>query len=148
ARVLAGEAAPQSPPPALEALAIAIRTFALVNRNRHNADGFDVCDTTHCQVLRAASAATERAANATAGLVLMRDGAPVPVYYSASCGGYTEVPSAVWPGKEDPPYMPAQPDDACGGAPEWSANISAADLTRAFKAAGYRGDRLREMSIV
>jgi SpoIID/LytB domain protein len=148
ARVLAGEAAPQSPPAALEALAIAIRTFALVNRNRHNADGFDVCDTTHCQVLRTASAATERAANATAGLVLMRDGVPVPVYYSASCGGYTEVPSAVWPGKEDPPYMPAQPDDACGGAPEWSANISAADLTRAFKAAGYRGDRLREMSIV
>ena len=148
ARVLAGEAAPQSPPAALEALAIAIRTFAVVNRNRHNADGFDVCDTTHCQVLRTASAATERAASATAGLVLMNNGAPVPVYYSASCGGFTEVPSAVWPGKEDPPYMPAQPDDACGGAPEWSTNISAGDLTRAFKAAGFRGDRLRAMSVV
>ena len=148
ARVLVGEAAPQSPPAALEALAIAIRTFAIVNRNRHNADGFDVCDTTHCQVVRpATTAATERAANATAGLVLMRDGMPVPVYYSASCGGYTEVPSAVWPGKDDPPYLPAQPDDACGGAPEWSANISAADLTRAFKASGFRGERLRAMTI-
>jgi SpoIID/LytB domain protein len=148
ARVLVGEAAPQSPPAALEALAIAIRTFAIVNRNRHNADGFDVCDTTHCQVVRpAATAATERAANATAGLVLMRDGMPVPVYYSASCGGYTEVPSAVWPGKDDPPYLPAQPDDACGGAPEWSANISAADLTRAFKASGFHGERLRAMTI-
>src|SRR5512135_3013514 len=50
ARVLAGEAARESPPAALEALAIAIRTFAVVNRNRHNADGYDVCDTTHCQV--------------------------------------------------------------------------------------------------
>jgi stage II sporulation protein D len=148
ARVLVGEAAPQSPPAALEALAIAVRTFAIVNRNRHNADGFDVCDTTHCQVVRpASSAATERAASATAGLVLMHDGTPVPVYYSASCGGYTEVPSAVWPGKDDPSYLPAQPDDACGGAPEWAANISAADLTKAFKAAGFRGDRLRDMTV-
>ncbi len=148
ARVLAGEAAQQSPPAALEALAIAIRTFAIVNRNRHNADGFDVCDTTHCQVVRTASAASERAAHATAGLVLARNGTPVPVYYSASCGGYTEVPSAVWPGAEDPPYLPAQPDDACEGAPMWSANISSADLIRAFKAAGLRGERLRDMRVV
>ena len=148
ARVLVGEAAPQSPPAALEALAIAIRTFAVVNRNRHNADGFDVCDTTHCQVVRIASTATERAANATAGLVLTRNGVPVPVFYSASCGGYTEVPSAVWPGEKDPPYLPSQPDDACEGAPVWSSNISVLDLTRAFKAAGLRGDRLRDMSVV
>lgn len=149
ARVLVAEAAPQSPPAALEALAIAIRTYAVVNRNRHNSDGFDVCDTTHCQVLRAAaSPAAERAADATAGLVLAREGVPVPIYYSASCGGHTEVPSAVWPGLDDPPYLPAQPDDACAGAPEWMANISAADLTRAFKAAGFRGERLREMTVM
>jgi len=120
----------------------------MVNRNRHNADGFDVCDTTHCQVVRIASTATERAANATAGLVLMRSGVPVPVYYSASCGGFTEVPSAVLPGSDDPPYLPAQPDDACEGAPAWSANVTAADLIRSFRAAGLRGERLREMSVV
>jgi stage II sporulation protein D len=148
ARVLVGEAAPQSPPAALEALAIAIRTYAVVNRNRHNADGFDVCDTTHCQVVRIASTATERAANATAGLVLARNGVPATVYYSASCGGYTEVPSAVWPGEKDPPYLPSQPDDACEGAPVWSSNIGVLELTRAFKAAGLRGERLREMSVV
>ncbi len=148
ARVLVGEAAPQTPPAALEALAIAIRTFAVVNRNRHSADGFDVCDTTHCQVVRAASPTSERAAATTAGLVLALNGVPVPVYYSASCGGHTEVPSAVWPGAEDPPYLPSRLDDACDGAPTWSASVSAADLTRAFKAAGLRGDRLRQMSIV
>jgi stage II sporulation protein D len=148
ARVLVAEAAPQSPPAALEALAIAVRTYAVVNRNRHNTEGFDVCDTTHCQVIRIASTATERAANATAGQVLMRNGVPVPIYYSASCGGYTEVPSAVWPGSEDPPYLPAQPDDACEGAPAWTANVSAADLTKAFRTAGLRGERLREMTIL
>ena len=90
ARVLAGESLRDSQPAALEALAITIRTFALANLARHRADGFDLCDQTHCQVLRAAVAATERAAQATAGRVLLRDGAPASVYYSASCGGRTQ----------------------------------------------------------
>jgi stage II sporulation protein D len=148
ARVLAGEAARESPPAALESLAIAIRTFAVINRNRHNPDGYDVCDTTHCQVVRTATAVSERAAAATAGLVLVRNGVPVPVYYSASCGGRTEVPSAVWPGSDDPSYLPSQSDDACGGAPLWTAEIKASDLTRSLKAGGFSGDRLREMQIV
>ena len=50
--VLAGEAARESPPAALETLAIAIRTYAVANVGRHRADGFDLCDQTHCQVLR------------------------------------------------------------------------------------------------
>jgi Sporulation protein and related proteins len=58
ARVLAGEAVRDSEPAALEALAITIRTFALANRGRHRADDFDLCDQTHCQVLRAAVEAT------------------------------------------------------------------------------------------
>ncbi len=70
ARVLAGEAGRDSQPAALEALAIAVRTYTLANRGRHRADGFDLCDETHCQVMRTATAATERAAAATAGRVL------------------------------------------------------------------------------
>src|SRR5207248_3326887 len=75
ARVLAGEAARDSPPAALEVLAITIRTFALGNRDRHRADGFDLCDETHCQVVRMATLATTMAAQTTAGEVLMRNGA-------------------------------------------------------------------------
>ncbi len=107
ARVIAGEALRDSQPAALEALAMTIRTFALANRSRHGADGFDLCDQTHCQVVRPATAATERAAQATAGRVLLRDGAPASVYYTASCGGRTEIPSDVWPGAEDPPFLPS-----------------------------------------
>lgn len=139
ARVLGGEAARDSPPAALEALAIAIRTFALANLGRHRADAFDLCDQTHCQVVRAADAATERAAQATAGQVLLDNGAPASIYYSASCGGRTERPSAVWPGAEDPPYLPSRPDDACGGRPEWEADLRPQDLQRALQAAGFRG---------
>src|SRR4051812_46696587 len=52
ARVLAGEGEPRAPDAAQQALAIAIRTFELANAGRHQREGFDVCDTTHCQVVR------------------------------------------------------------------------------------------------
>jgi len=139
ARVLTGEALPGSEPAALETLAIAIRTYALGNRGRHRAEGFDLCDQTHCQVMRTATPATERAALATAGQVLLYKGQPATVYYSASCGGRTEKPSNVWPGSEDPPYLPSRPDDGCEGFPEWSTELSMADLQRALRAAGFIG---------
>jgi SpoIID/LytB domain protein len=148
ARVLAGEALRDSQPAALEALAITIRTFALANPGRHRADGFDLCDQTHCQVLRAATPATERAAQATAGRVLVHNGAAASVYYTASCGGRTEIPSQVWPGSEDPPFLPSQEDDACQGAPAWTAEIDGRNLARALRAAGFAGDRLRDLRVV
>ena len=147
ARVLAGEALRDSQPAALEALAITIRTFALANRGRHGADGFDLCDQTHCQVVRTATSATERAAQVTAGRLLLRAGAPASVYYTASCGGRTEIPSDVWPGAEDPPFLPSRDDDACQGAPAWTAEIHERDLLRALRASGFRGDRLRDVSV-
>jgi SpoIID/LytB domain protein len=147
ARVVAGEAARDSAPAALEALAITIRTFALANTNRHRADGFDLCDQTHCQVVRAATAATERAARATAGRILLHGGAPASIYYTASCGGRTEIPSHVWPGADDPPFLPSRGDDACEGAPAWTATIAGRDLQRALRAFGFRGDRLRDMRV-
>jgi SpoIID/LytB domain protein len=147
ARVLAGEAARDSRPAALEALAIAIRTYVLANPGRHSADGFDLCDQTHCQVMRTPGPAHEHAAAATAGQALLRGGVPVAVFYSASCGGRTEIPSAVWPGHEDPSYMPSQPDDACMGMPVWSAELESAELTRAFRAGGFRGE-LRDLRIL
>ena len=139
ARVVAGEAALNSEPAALQALAITVRTFALANRGRHRADGFDMCDETHCQVMRTATAATERAAHDTKGRVLLHNGRPASVYYSASCGGRTEVPSAVWPGAANPPYLPSRPDRACSGEPAWTADIRSADLERALVAAGFMG---------
>jgi len=146
ARVVAGEAARESPPAALEALAITVRTYALANRGRHRADGFDLCDQTHCQVVRTATPETGRAAEATAGRVLLDRGEPASIYYTASCGGHTEVPSAVWPGAEDPSYLPSRKDEACQGLPAWSAELTLGQLQGALARAGFRG-RLRDVRI-
>ena len=148
ARVLSGEGVRQSRPAALEALAITIRTFALANRGRHRADGFDLCDQTHCQVVRASTPPTELAARDTEGRVLMQAGAPASVYYSASCGGRTELPSNVWPGADDPSYLPSREDDGCGGEPAWTAEIGEADLLRALRASGFRGTRLKDVRVL
>ena len=146
ARVLAGEAAPNTAPAALEALAIAVRTYTAANMGKHRSEGFDLCDQTHCQVMRVANKDTERASQATAGLVLLDGTTPATAYYSASCGGRTEVPSAVWPASADPPYLPSRDDDACRGFPAWSAELAAPDLQRALAAAGMRGT-LRDMRV-
>jgi SpoIID/LytB domain protein len=148
AGVLVGEAARNSSPSALEALAITIRTYALANRGRHKADGFDLCDQTHCQVLRKATPATERAAAATAGRVLLDRGAPASVFYTASCGGRTERPSDVWPGAQDPSFLPSRDDDACEGTPVWTAELAAPDLARALRAGGFKGGSLRNLRIL
>ena len=87
AQVLAGEGQPKASDAAQEALAITARTFAIANRNRHRGEGFDLCDTTHCQVLRPATTITTRAAKATSGRVLLHEGQPAFVFYSAWCGG-------------------------------------------------------------
>src|SRR5262245_20221286 len=74
ARVLAGEAEPNAADAAMQALAVAVRTYAIVNIGRHRREGFDLCDTTHCQVMRASNEISRRAALATAGRVLTLDG--------------------------------------------------------------------------
>lgn len=146
ARVLVGEALPGSEPAALDALAIAIRTYTLGNLSKHRADGFDLCDQTHCQVMRTSTPVTENAALRTAGQALLYNGAPATVFYSASCGGRTEKPSNVWPGAADLPYLTSHPDEGCGGAPVWSTELTVPDLTRALAAAGYRG-ALRDVRV-
>jgi len=145
-RVLAGEAAPDTQPAALEALAIAVRTYTATNLGRHASEGFDLCDQTHCQVMRTANAATEKAAGATANRILTFRGAPATVYYSASCGGRSEKPSNVWPGADDPPYLPIHDDDACEGFPQWTSELFDVDLQRALVGGGFRGT-LRDVKV-
>src|SRR5881394_3859242 len=62
ARVLAGEGDPKAADAAQQALATAIRTYTLKNSNRHVRDGYDLCDSTHCQVPRPSTLASRCAA--------------------------------------------------------------------------------------
>jgi stage II sporulation protein D len=145
AQVVAGEMAAASAPAALDALAITARTFAQANLRRHSRQDFDLCDLTHCQVTRPAIAATREAARRTSGRVLLYNGSPAPVFYSASCGGRSELASAVWPGATDHPFLGSQEDESCLGDEPWTSEISERDLGRALRRAGFRGSLLRQL---
>jgi stage II sporulation protein D len=145
ARVVAGEADPRALDHAMRALAIAIRTYAMANLGRHRADGFDLCDSTHCQVPRTPTAATRRAAFATAGRVLTHEGKPAEVFYSASCGGHSESASQVWPAARMS-YLRSVPDDVHEDDQPWTIELTLEDVQRAMSTAGYRG-RLTGMRV-
>jgi len=148
AQVLAGEGQPRAGDAAQQALAITARTFAIANRNRHRREGFDLCDTTHCQVVRTPTATTRRAAQATSGRMLLHQGQPAFVFYSASCGGRTERASEVWPGALDYAAEPSVHDDADASEPAWESDVRVQDIERALRAAGLRGDRVRDIRVV
>lgn len=90
ASILAAEGAYSLPPEALRAQAIAARSYMLAVGGRH--DGFDMCDTTHCQALKSPpspNSVVTKAAFATRGEVLTYGDKIVPAMYSANCGGHT-----------------------------------------------------------
>ena len=146
ARVLAGEAERDAPEAELQALAVAIRTFTIFNTGRHHRDGYDLCDTTHCQVPRTATAATRRAARATAGRILTYKGSAAEIYYSASCGGRSERADAVWPGA-NLPYLVSVTDDVHEDDQEWTLQLSLQQIQEALRASGFEGTRLTDVRI-
>lgn len=148
AGVIAGEADSAAASAALDALAIAARTYALANARRHAADGFDLCDLTHCQVLREATRASASAAFRTEGSYLASGGRPAEVFYTAACGGHTASPSSVWRGARDEPHLPSQPDETCGREPVWSSELAARDLLRALHSGGFTGESIRGIRVI
>ena len=84
---------------ALRAQSIAARTFALKNRNRHNEQGFDLCNTAHCQVYEGSSAETKETTEAvdrTRGEVMFYHGAVIDAVFHTDSGGMTESAEHVW----------------------------------------------------
>lgn len=137
---LAGEAAPDEPMESLKAMAVAIRTFALENPGRHAREGFDLCDSTHCQALRygRTSAAIDQAVLATSGETLWHGAARASVFYTQNCGGMTEAAANVWPALHAS-YLVAHPDPYClrRGPATWHIAISAPEMAAIFRAQGW-----------
>ncbi|MGQ9489011.1 MAG: SpoIID/LytB domain-containing protein [Armatimonadota bacterium] len=84
------EMPPNFPAEALKAQAIAARSWTVRNRFKHEADGADVCDSTHCQLyggVNAEKESTTTAVRDTSGQILVNGEQPVDGVYTADCGG-------------------------------------------------------------
>jgi SpoIID/LytB domain protein len=123
--VVSAEMPASWPMAALEAQAIASRTYALTA----DAGGsrFDVYSDTRSQMYEgeaAETAQTNAAVAATAGQIVEYDGAPAITYYFASSGGMTEDNENSFLGSTPEPWLRAVPDAYETSASEWKVSMS------------------------
>jgi stage II sporulation protein D len=132
--VLPSEMSISFPQEALKAQAVIARSFALYRKRivrPHRNDGFDLCDSQHCQVYRGASnewEKTTRAVDDTRGEVLMSGGRLASPLFHANCGGHTQS-SRDLEGWGDVSYLTGVPD----GPPDLSFPSSPVSLERWLK---------------
>jgi len=140
AAALQGESAVFRHPESLKAMAVAVRTYAVHFRGRHHSEGFDMCDSTHCQALNftGASAAVRSAVEATRGELLWYNAEPAAAYYHQDCGGTLAAGNEVWPDLQAP-YLKSHTDPYCIRATPlvWRAEFSRAELDPALRGQGF-----------
>jgi stage II sporulation protein D len=119
---------------ALKAQALAARSYAVRQQNRHGQDGFDLCSTVHCQAYHAKGSEHPRstqAVTATSGMVITYGGAVIDAVYHAHAGGHTRDSENVWGGVA--PYLRGVP------IPEeppltWTHRVAIGDFERRLRA--------------
>jgi stage II sporulation protein D len=151
-RVVASESGAADSAESLKALAIVVRSFALHETHGH-AD-YDLCDSTHCQLLHWGSngergAQAHAATLATAGETLWFHGQRALAYFGKDCGGRTASPAEIWPHAKAVSYLPSQPDRFCtrDGGGEWASEITHAELTSALAAHGLAASGWQNITI-
>jgi SpoIID/LytB domain protein len=141
--VVAAEVSADWPLAALEAQAVASRTYALT---AHAGTKFDVYADTRSQVYRGVAAHTPQtnaAVAATAGQILTYEGRPAITYFFASSGGATESVQNAFPGAAPEPWLRGVTDPYEVAAQHaWSVNMSftaAAARLRGLVHGSFRG---------
>lgn len=125
-----------------EVQAVLARTYALAHLDRHARDGFDLCDTTHCQLYEpariGASRFTEAARQAVArtrGVILVYGNRPVDAVFHADCGGHTASAADVWGGPAVP-YLIGSPDEVPSETHRtWDTTLSLTQVRNAVASA-------------
>jgi stage II sporulation protein D len=158
--VVAAEGSMETEPDALKALAIAVRTYALKNLGRHARDGYDFCNSTHCERYRSVdlesggyvSPLILDAVEATQGEILRdQNNELADSYFSASCGGATANMTTLW-GGSSPPYLRGVRDEYCASEAHasWTDTISQTQLLKALQTDPRTnvGERLLNVSVL
>lgn len=84
---------------ALKAQAVCAKSYACNNLNKHKSMGFDLCNTTDCQVYygtNQATAVTNSAVDAVNGIYATYNGQIAMTYYHSNSGGHTEDVENIW----------------------------------------------------
>jgi stage II sporulation protein D len=145
--VIPNESPASWPQAALRAQAVAARSYALSTQVSGN--GFDLYDDTSSQVydgLDSETAATNLAADATRGQVVVYAGKIAQTYFSACSGGHTESVQNVFFGPPVP-YLVGVPDPYDGACPlhTWRLEFSGPEISS--KLGAYLDGRLKQIVV-
>jgi stage II sporulation protein D len=145
--VIPNESPPSWPQAELRAQAVAARSFALTGGVGGN--GFDLYDDTRSQVyggLSSETAATDEAATATRGQVVMYGGKIAETYFSACSGGHTESVQNVFFGPPVP-YLVGVPDPYDGACPLHTWKLEFSGLEISSRLGAYLDGRLKQVVV-
>ncbi len=124
---------------ALKAQAVAARNYALATMGKHNAHGFDLCSSVHCQAyngLEKENVRTTEAVDDTKGKILTYNGKLITTFFHSSSGGHTEDSENIWGAKTD--YIRGVDDKYSLGSPydNWSIELDRAEIKEKLTQAG------------
>jgi SpoIID/LytB domain protein len=145
--VISAEMPASWPAAALEAQAVAVRTYALTAHA--GGSKFDVYSDTRSQVYRgpsAETASTNAATIATVGQIVTYDGLPAITYFFASSGGHTEDVQNAFGGAAEP-WLVGVPDSYETKTSSWTLSMSfasAAARLRGLVKGSFRGIEVLE----
>ena len=151
AGVIESEGGPAAHAEFYKAQAILARTFAVKNFYRHGTEGYNLCDTEHCQSYKGKSRMNRdipAAALATEGLVLYDlHHKPVNAPYHSNCGGMTSDASRVW----DRPLNHLQPvtDPFCLNSRNatWETTLSRNEWISCLERRGIKREQLLQADL-
>ncbi len=141
------------PAEALKTQATCARTYVLKNLGKHKGLGFDVCNSSWCQVYRGTgsdrsnygpSDISDEAVEESAGQVIWYEDELAETFYSSSHGGASESIEHVWGSKLSKyPYLCGVEDPYEQGADDinanssWKVKYSRSELTKKLQSSGY-----------
>lgn len=140
--VISREMSPSWPAEALKAQAVCARNYAVKNLNKHQSQGFDLCNAVDCQAysgMKPESSSSYLPVDATSGQVLTYDGEIAELYYSSSAGPRTEDVKNVW-GSEIPYLVSVEnPYEDTENIPNgvWTGTLTKEEATTIMRNKGY-----------
>jgi stage II sporulation protein D len=128
------------PKEALKAQAVVARNFAITNFNKHADEGYDLCNTTDCQVYGGFSVeaiGSNLAVDETAGDLLYYNDDLVVGYYHSNSGGRTASIENVW--TSSVPYLVSVEDPYSVGSPntDWTVMMTPAEIASKLSEKNY-----------
>lgn len=143
------EVPPSWPEAALQAQAVAARTYAISHLNGPTVDGlhYDLCSTDACQVYRGEAVQNGpsgdrwvQAVDNTAGQILEYQGKPIDALYFSTSNGQTYSNTSVFGGSPLPYLQPVvEHDDTASPTSSWTVRMPLTDVAQALNLAGQWG---------